>query len=127
MRLGASAPSCATPSIPKKLKPNLFQIFGRPAGADQDFDYSDAMREKAAAGLIGVPRPRMSVAPLRDAQERADLIAFLARPDAYRRKQVTPFTCARFSSRTATYWRITALVHDTSDMTINVRRRSSSR
>jgi cytochrome c len=79
--------------------PNLFQIIGRPAGAMPGFDYSDAMREKAAAGLMDaatldryiaepealVPGTRMSVPPLRDEQERADLIAYLAGPDAYRR------------------------------------------
>jgi cytochrome c len=80
--------------------PNLFQIIGRPAGATPGFDYSDAMREKAAAGLTWdaatldryiadpegvVPGTRMSVPPLRDEQERADLIAYLARPDAHRR------------------------------------------
>jgi cytochrome c len=80
--------------------PNLFQIVGRPAGAASGFDYSDAMREKAAAGLTWdaatldryiadpeavVPGTRMSVPPLRDEQERADLIAYLARPDANRR------------------------------------------
>ena len=73
--------------------PNLFQIIGRPAGAVAGFDYSAAMREKAATGLtwdaatldryiadpeMVVPGTRMSVPPLRDDQERADLIAYLA-------------------------------------------------
>ena len=72
--------------------PSLFQIVGRPAGAIAGFDYSDAMREKAAAGLVWdaatidryiadpemvVPGTRMSVPPMRDKQERADLIAYL--------------------------------------------------
>jgi cytochrome c len=72
--------------------PSLFQIVGRPAGAIAGFDYSDAMREKAAAGLVWdaatldryiadpemvVPGTRMSVPPMRDEQERADLIAYL--------------------------------------------------
>lgn len=80
--------------------PNLFQIIGRAAGATPVFDYSDAMREKAAAGLTWdagtldryiadaeavVPGTRLSVPPLRDEQERADLIAYLARSAAYRR------------------------------------------
>jgi cytochrome c len=89
------------PNDTAKLQgPNLFQIMGRSAGAVPGFDYSDAMREKAAAGLTWdaatldryiadpeavVPGTRMSVPPLRDEQERADLIAYLARSAAYRR------------------------------------------
>lgn len=80
--------------------PNLFQIVGRPAGASDGFEYSDAMREKAAAGLIWdaatldryiadpdavVPGTRMSVPPLRDEQDRADLIAYLARSGTFQR------------------------------------------
>jgi cytochrome c len=74
--------------------PTLFQIGGRPAAAIPGFDYSQAMREKGAAGLVWdaatldryiadpetvVPGTRMSVPPMRDAQERADLIAYLTR------------------------------------------------
>ena len=59
--------------------------------------HEDAMRAKAAAGLIWseanldryiadpeglVPGTLMSVPPVRDQQERADLIAYLARPAA---------------------------------------------
>jgi cytochrome c len=85
------------PNDTAKLQgPNLYQIIGRPAGAIPGFDYSDAMREKAAAGLTWdaatldryiadpeavVPGTRMSVPPLRDEQERADLIAYLARSE----------------------------------------------
>jgi cytochrome c len=73
--------------------PSLFQIVGRPAAAIVGFDYSEAMRKKAAAGLVWdaatldryitdpesvVPGTRMSVPPMRDEQERADLIAYLA-------------------------------------------------
>lgn len=76
--------------------PSLFQIVGRRAAAVPGFEYSNAMREKAAAGLkwdvatldryiadpeAAVPGTLMSVPPLRDAQERADLIAYLARSD----------------------------------------------
>jgi cytochrome c len=79
--------------------PTLFRIVGRPAAAVAGFDYSQAMREKAAAGLIWdaatldryiadpeavVPGTRMSVPPMRDAQERADLIAYLARSGQWR-------------------------------------------
>lgn len=74
--------------------PNLFRIIGRPAAAVAGFEYSQAMREKAAAGLTWdaatldryiadpeavVPGTRMSVPLLRDGRERADLIAYLAR------------------------------------------------
>jgi len=74
--------------------PSLFKIVGRPAAAIAGFEYSDAMRRKAAAGLIWTeanldryiadpegfaPGTLMSVPPLRDAQERADLVAYLAR------------------------------------------------
>ena len=83
------------PNETAKLQgPSLFQIIGRPAGRDPGFEYSEAMREKAAAGLTwdaatldryiadpetALSRTRMSVPPLRDDQERADLIAYLAR------------------------------------------------
>ncbi len=75
--------------------PSLYRIIGRPAAAVAGFEYSGAMREKAAAGLVWdvatldryiadpdaiVPATRMVLAPpLRDGQERADLIAYLAR------------------------------------------------
>lgn len=51
--------SDAMPVIPfdsnetaKLQGPSLYRIFGRPAAAVPDFAYSDAMREKGAAGLI---------------------------------------------------------------------------
>ena len=74
--------------------PSLFKIVGRPAAAIAAFEYSDAMMAKAAAGLVWsetsldryladpegfVPGTKMSVPPLHDEQERADLIAYLAR------------------------------------------------
>jgi cytochrome c len=74
--------------------PSLYRIIDRPAGTIAGFDYSDAMREKAESGLVWdtatldrylsdpeeqVPGTRMSVPPMRDAKERADLIAYLAR------------------------------------------------
>jgi cytochrome c len=79
--------------------PDLYQVVGRRAAAVAGFDYSDAMKAKAAAGLVWdaetldkyiadpeevVPGTRMSVPPLRDAQERADIIAYLARSSAAR-------------------------------------------
>ena len=82
------------PNEKAKLQgPTLYRILGRPAAAIRDFEYSNAMRAKAAAGLIWtattldryiadpesvVPGTRMSMPPLRDDQERADLIAYLA-------------------------------------------------
>jgi cytochrome c len=74
--------------------PSLHRLLGRPAAAVAGFDYSDAMRAEAAAGLVWerdtleryiadpdgfLPGISMSLPPLRDAQDRADLIAFLAR------------------------------------------------
>jgi cytochrome c len=74
--------------------PSLFRVVGRRAASLPGFEYSDAMKVKGAAGLAWtaealdryladpeafVPGTLMSVPPLRDEQERADLIAFLAR------------------------------------------------
>lgn len=84
------------PRQPPTLQgPSLYRIIGRPAAAVAGFEYSRAMREKAAAGLVWdaatldryiadpdavVPATRMILAPpLRDGQERADLIDYLAR------------------------------------------------
>ena len=74
--------------------PNLYKVLGRPAAAVPGFDYSQAMKEKAAEGLVWdaatldayiadpdavVPGTRMTIPPVRNAQERSDLIAYLAR------------------------------------------------
>jgi cytochrome c len=79
--------------------PSLFRIIGRPAAAMAGFEYSDAMRQKGADGLVWdratleryladpevfVPGTNMSMAPMRDEVERADLLAYLARSGAYR-------------------------------------------
>jgi cytochrome c len=79
--------------------PSLYRVVGRPAAALADFDYSEGMRRRAAAGLVWdtamldtyvsdpesvVPGTRMSMPPLRDAQDRADLIAYLARSGPFR-------------------------------------------
>ncbi|HEY9550102.1 MAG TPA: cytochrome c family protein, partial [Kiloniellaceae bacterium] len=66
-------------------------LLGRPAGAVADFrGYSSALRESGivwsvesldrflAAPLEAVPGTRMGYAGVKDPQERADLIAFLA-------------------------------------------------
>lgn len=73
--------------------PSLYKIIGRPAAAVPGFEYSDAMRRKGANGLVWnaetldryiadpenvVPGTNMSVPPLRDEQERADLLVYLA-------------------------------------------------
>ena len=63
------------------------------AGAVEDFDYSDALQEKAGEGLVWMPeeldaflaKPRdylpgtkMSFAGIRKEDQRADVIAYLA-------------------------------------------------
>jgi cytochrome c len=88
------------PDEPAKLQgPNLSKLLGRPAAQLPGFAYSQAMRKAAAAGLIWdaatldryladpdsvVAGTAMSVPPVRDAQERADLVAYLARSGTYR-------------------------------------------
>lgn len=83
------------PNETAKLQgPSLYRIMGRPAASVAGFEYSDAMRAKASAGLVWdaatleryiadpeamVPDTRMNIPPMRDEQERADLIAYLAR------------------------------------------------
>jgi len=82
------------PKETAKLRgPSLYRILGRPAGRIQGFDYSPALLDRARAGLVWdqatldayladpeaiVSGTRMSIPPMRDARERADLIAFLA-------------------------------------------------
>src|SRR5262245_32637349 len=73
--------------------PSLYRILGRQAAALAGFEYSDAMKAKGAGGLIWtaetvdrfiadpqgfVPGTPMGLPPLEDAQERADLVAYLA-------------------------------------------------
>jgi cytochrome c len=79
--------------------PSLYHIIGRPAASRPGFDYSDAMKKRGAEGFkwdaatlniyiadpqAVVPGTRMSAAPLRDEQARADLIAYLAKSGGYR-------------------------------------------
>src|SRR5262245_56031028 len=74
--------------------PSLFQVLGRPAARVAGFEFSDAMKAKGAAGLIWtpealdafiadpeafVPGTLMALPPLRREQDRADLVAYLAR------------------------------------------------
>ena len=88
------------PNETAKLQgPSLYRIMGRPAAAIPGFAYSDAMRARGAAGLVWdattlehyiadpesvVAGTSMSAPPLRDAHERADLIAYLALSGRYR-------------------------------------------
>lgn len=74
--------------------PSLYKVLGRPAAALPGFDYSQAMKQKAAEGLVWdaasldayiadpdavVPGTLMIIPPVRNAQDRGDLIAYLAR------------------------------------------------
>ena len=76
-----------------KVGPHLNVVVGRMAGAVEDFDYSDALQEKAGEGLVWMPeeldaflaKPRdylpgtkMSFAGIRKEDQRADVIAYLA-------------------------------------------------
>ena len=86
------------PAEPAKLQgPSLFKIIGRPAAAVPGFVYSEAMQKAAAAGLVWdaatldryladpdavVAGTAMSIPPVRDANERADLLAYLKRSGA---------------------------------------------
>ena len=88
------------PNEPTHLEgPSLYRILNRPAASLKGFNYSDAMNKRGAEGLIWdaatlnayvadpqaiVPGTRMSAAPLRDDQARADLIAYLAQSGPYR-------------------------------------------
>jgi cytochrome c len=74
--------------------PSLYRVVGRKAASVAGFAYSDAMKTKGAAGLtwtvdaldrfIADPEtfipgtPMVVLPPLDDAQERADLIAYLS-------------------------------------------------
>lgn len=75
-----------------RVGPHLNDLFGRRAGALEDFRYSPAMRTAGQEGLSWdadtlsrfienprevVPRSRMSFPGMSDAGERADLIAYL--------------------------------------------------
>lgn len=72
--------------------PSLYRILERPAAAIPGFEYSEAMKAKAAAGLVWteamldryvanpegtVPGTQMSIPGLSEERERADLIAYL--------------------------------------------------
>ncbi len=87
--------SCHSVDPAEKAKlqgPSLFGVVGRKAATVDGFDYSDAMRAAAAAGLVwdvprldafiadaeaALPGTKMAMPPLRDAEDRADIIAYL--------------------------------------------------
>ena len=75
-----------------RIGPHLNGVFGRVAGGEEAFPYSDAFKEAGANGLEWhadtldaflenprkvVSKTRMSFRGLKDAQERADVIAYL--------------------------------------------------
>lgn len=94
--------SCHSVDPDEKAKlqgPSLYKIIGRRAAVIPGFEYSDAMRKKGVAGLVWdaatldryiadpesvVAGTNMSLPLLRDEQERADLLAYLARSGQYR-------------------------------------------
>ena len=73
-----------------EVGPSLFGIIDRPAAHEPDFKYSDAMRHANLTWDIDtlnrylpapqqvVPGTRMVFAGLKDAKQRADLLAYLA-------------------------------------------------
>jgi cytochrome c len=80
------------PGAEDGIGPHLNAIFGREAGAHEGFAYSDAMERMGTDGLVWtletldayvrtpralVSKTRMSFGGLEDAQERADLLAYL--------------------------------------------------
>jgi cytochrome c len=75
-----------------KFGPHLKGVFGRPAGAVTDYNYSQAMRSAGAAGLVWdqasltefltnprkkVPGTKMSFGGLWSTSEIADLLAYI--------------------------------------------------
>jgi len=75
-----------------RVGPHLNGIFGRPAGAHEGYNYSEGLHRAGADGLIWtaetldaylenprslVSRTRMNFAGLKDAKDRADVLAFL--------------------------------------------------
>jgi cytochrome c len=78
-----------TKGAPAKIGPNLFGVAGRKAATQPDFSYSAALK---ASGIVWtndkldawvasparlVPGNRMAFAGIADAQQRADLVAYL--------------------------------------------------
>lgn len=85
-----------TPGGPNSTGPNLHGVFGRTAGTQEGFKYSDAVRnagfkwdaEKLDAWLANpktfLPGNRMTFVGLKDEQKRRDLIAYLKVETGYK-------------------------------------------
>ncbi len=82
----------AGPGAANKVGPQLNGIVGRPAAAAAGFNYSEAMRNAAASGLVWtedklsayiespvafMPKNKMAFAGVKNEAERRDLIAYL--------------------------------------------------
>jgi cytochrome c len=93
-RVFAQCRACHTPDQGGRngVGPNLWGIVGQPAGKREGFRYSANMQELAAGGLTWtkenldkylnnpkdlVPRGSMAFAGVRNAEQRANLIAYL--------------------------------------------------
>lgn len=90
-RVFARCRSCHTlpEGAPNMTGPNLWQVFGRPAGSHPDYNYSNALKESGivwdAAQLDAwlanprtfLPGNKMSFAGIPDATDRRDVIAWL--------------------------------------------------
>lgn len=85
-----------TPGGANMTGPNLHGVFGKPSASNPDFKYSDALK---AAGWVWdaehlnqwlakpqeyLPGTKMSFAGVKDAKDRADLIAFLMVETGYK-------------------------------------------
>ena len=80
----------ATEEGVNRVGPSLYGVMGRVAGSAEGFNFSDAMKdsgltwdEETMSGYLEDPRGympgnRMPYAGLKDEQQRADLIAYLA-------------------------------------------------
>lgn len=78
------------PGLPNKIGPNLWGVVGRKAGTEAGFNYGPGMKafgkvwtEKELDAYLAdpkgvVPGTKMAFAGVKDATERADLIAWLA-------------------------------------------------
>ena len=97
-RVFARCRSChtITPGGPNMAGPNLYGVFGRKAGAHEDYNYSDAVK---TAGFVWdaehldqwlakprdfLPGTKMSFAGVKNEKDRVDLIAFLKVETGYK-------------------------------------------
>ncbi len=76
----------------KKMGPSLYGVYGRAAGALEGFKFSPAMTAHGASGVVwndealdafianprtAVPKTRMASPPMKSAEDRANVIAYL--------------------------------------------------